>query len=1493
MQGKQAINVFNDGMSQDVDILNQQATSYRDSINGRTIFNKDGTYSWETENGTKTSFRILANNGLDNGIYIIIGNCGNNNIRFIYSVREDELQSEIGILSIDKAGIGSYKTLFNDINDPNGDKLNFKLHNQIEARFVYENPKLIRCYWVDGIKIDSNRPRTITCSFDESLATPIGNQSDVNAYALYNTSVFGMSSQTGFKMGLIKYVQNIGGDLLTGVYQYTYSLGTPEGYWTPWYPPTRRIFVCEDAVSNYNWNEYEMGSSGLTSSKGNRIEIKGIDQRYSKIRVAYILAYTPSTVVHSKIFEQRKIDNEIMYFDHQANVGEPLLTTEVADIFSGITGAKTLNIKDSILYYGNIKENVLKEYKAEPILTNLSVTPKIRDMRSDEWAYTNYAKGHLPLTHQWPRTGVTKMRQHSAVGGVEDYQIVGDYINYKGTQVDHLYPGYFRGETYRFAIVFYDLLGFETFALHLCDIKFPEQSTKEYNWTRIKTDGTTTTTFTGIMPSNQNAWPTNNYNDPFLRSDKILDGDTGQTYSGSTNHSLTNDAHRTCSHLRIMGLEFSGIDISSVKDFISGFKIVRTKRDATILIQGLVLPTVGSTVDGDDGGPIISPLPSIHQNFWDFNLQTAPSPSSVASDIKLSAPFQFNGDGDSDNDRWSLRPNISSMNCPALDFGSTQFPNIQSSDRLTLVGGCWDEYPLENSPETGQAYKAAGEYMWYGKAYYTKNAWHYGAPNNEAQYSNTPFPRYMSYAEGIEKYNILGVAEDIANWDGGNRLRNRVDSKDNNDFHRQAHGKSNTVYIKHGNFIPPASGGGYAFSPLYKNIESPRVRDDGHVQNGQCLFKGGFIANYVRPNIAPYGGLTLSSLETSIFFGTGHFQPIGNDTFDNQGMPTDDVFNNIEVFGGDCFLDYHSFLRLLPHHRVGEETDDDLADGRIFPFEYEYNHVMREASGAGGYGPSLIWANVGARPWQSIDGVGFSWLDNGLYSGGANNAPVGLYEEFNLNPVLSYEELTFFYNTKPIDWIDNDIFPVRWRYTIDKIYGDSIDSWRTLQVNDFKDLNGEHGEITSSLYIFNQIYSWQTSAFGRLRALDRALIESQQGGTLSTGVGDKLDGIDYISTEVGNQHQWGLFKSNRAAYWIDVNKRKIFRFAQDGQTPLSDLKGLHQFLELELPLYEDYDNPVLNRGIHGTFDYDNNEAIFTFKRDRRLVAPDSNTDIIIRSRSGFGKTYMDGIVEQNQTAQVYYPYSNNGPNGIAIPNGNNINGDINENTIFYIYTDTYPVAVYTYDNILTKTLLFNADGDSFYRIFRDSINDDWQYVEVNDNDVTPHRGSVTFNEYGNWFESFHSYNPSHYISTKFLVLSQDPYFTYTNVNKNDIQIHDMGLKADFWAFSKKSYISMSINEVPMISKSFDSFRINCNEDYAKFLDTVLMETETMFNLMNMQTDTRKKYLEDILRFPSRGETQKNRMSGKHMLVTFEMKNNFYYNDRITNLVTYYRKSDRI
>lgn len=1475
-QGNSSMNVFSGGMSGDTDILNTDNATYRDSMNGRLMFNKDGTYSWETENGTKSSFQLRANNGLDNRAYRILGNTGNDNIRIIISTFEDPnpalSNSEIGIFSINEAGIGAYKTLFNDANDPNGDKFDLLYKNQIEARFVYENPKIIRCYWIDGIKIDSNRPRTFTMSFDENLATPIGNESDVVAYSIDAPSVFAMNSQTNFQMGMIKYVKNVGGGLLSGIYQYTYSLGTKEGYYTPWYPVSRRVVVVNAQISQNNWHQYQFSDAGVSTSKGNQIQIKGIDQRYDRIRIAYVYSVTTSTVVNSKIWLQTKIDKnpggDVMTFDHVGNVGEPILTSEIADTFSGILGAKTLNVKDATLYYGNIKENILQDFDIEPILENLTMVPMFKDMRSDEQDLDTTLTP--PITHQFPKTGITQLRQHSAAGGVEDYVIDNDYVNYKGTQMDHLMPGFFRDEVYRVAIVFFDLLGFESFAFHLGDLKMPKQTDGNYSWSRVKEDGTIVTV-NGTL--GVGAWPTNNYNYPNFASPKVLVGDVGQDYSTGT-------GTRFVSHLKIMGIKVGGIDITSIKNFISGFKIVQAPRDKSILLQGAIMPTVGN-VDNDDGS-IVVPLPSTHQNFFDFQNGTAPTPTSNPAEVKLLDPLAFHHEGNADKDRFFVRPNISVLYAPALIFGTAGLPSLNSEDQVKIIGCAWDTYSSQAS-----IYRASASYMWYGKHYNSWNDWH------KIGYSNAPFPRFESYMEGISSTAILNPRGFIDNFGGtGLKLINDVNARESSpNQRRDAHGAFSTLYMLHGNFINPSPASGNSYSPLFKN-GNPNTSGYPNIGDPEVTFMGHLIFNWTRPNVNPYGGLTLSSLETTIFFGTGHFQPVNNPTFDTQGMPANNVFDDIEVYGGDCFLDYVSQMRMYPHSRDLES--DDYSDGRIWPWENEYNHTLRFAGSEGGNGTDkmLVWANVMARDGDTRGGgssyPGSKW---GVYSGDsdAEGLPTGVFEEFNINGCLNFQELTVFFNPKPINFLANDIFPVRWRYSPTKLYGDTIDTWRTFQVNDFRDLNGVYGEITSSLYIFNQIYSWQVSAFGRLRASDRALIESANMGSLSTGIGDKLDGIDYVSTEFGNQHQWGLFGSDKAAYWTDVNKRKIMRFAQDGQTPLSDIKGEHQFLEQELPLFEDWDNPVLDRGVHGVFDYGNNEAIFTFSRDRNIY-PDGNGNITFLSRSGLGKTYSPFIVEQNQTG-IIVPNNNQQP--VLLPNGN-VGTGINENTICYLIVQptglfNYTADVYNADNNGIN-LLFTAVVGKYYRLYRHGINDAWMYEEVTANDTTPHKSSLTFNEYGNWFESYHAYAPSHYIGTKFVVTSQDTRGLYGPVDQ--VSIHDMGLKANFFSFSNKSYFSSSINESPMVAKAFDSLRINCNEDANAYIDTILMETETQFHFMSMATDSRKKYLEDVLRVPLRTETQDDRMRGKHLLLTVELKNNTNYNDRITNLVTYFRPSQR-
>tara|TARA_R110000868_G_scaffold402997_1_gene679807 strand:+ start:345 stop:4688 length:4344 start_codon:yes stop_codon:yes gene_type:complete len=1447
MAGKQGLNSFQEGMKQDIDILLSNNKAYRYSIGGRLMYNKNGTYSWEVEGGNKLSFSILPNFGADTDKYVPIGHAGNSSIRIIFSVAPGSGYSEIGIFSIDNDGQGTYKTLFNDQGDPNMDTLNFNPENQIEARFVYENDNTIRVYWVDGVEDTSNPPRVFTFKYDRSA----GNPSFIPAYSLVTTNVHSMNSQSEFSMGIIKYVKKINGGVLTGVYQYTYSLGTDDGYNTPWYPLTREVFVTSDLVSSSNWNEYEMESSGTTTSKGNRIEVKGIDQKFSTIRVAYVYSTNETSTNSASIFSQVEITSDIMTFDHVANQGEPLLLDEIVALFSGIRAAKTLNIKDSTLYYGNVNEGIVINFNAEDILANLRVRPTFKDMRSDTKNYVDHPDGYgwieePPVTHANPETGTTTKRLWgNTASGQEQYVIDNDYVNYKGTQVDHLYTGYFRGETYRFAIVLYDKLGFPYFAVHLCDIKFPEQSSNTFTANRVTTTDTIVNVAGGGGSLSEAAWPTNNFNE-YL---------SPVVYDGSRDSSA--------SYIRIMGLEVSGLDLSSVANSISGFKIVRTKLDNVIITQGLIYPTL---MFNDDSRVI--PLTS--QEWIDQVTMNSPTIATPIPDIVFDGG-EFDGSttrpySAGTTTKYGIRPNLQTFYAPDIDFGLISAPVVQSQDRLRLVGGCYSDNPPAGASGipaflTSTFLDGVRFNSLFNKMYYSKNTAHV------SPLSPGVYPQYLAEAD-ISESILAGLGSQINDYEPGLTLHNGGIITDAEvlyltDEHR-GWGKGNTLFYKTGNFNPTGS-----FSPMYQATPLPSG-------NGENM--GAFICNYVRPDFAPYGGLSLSALERNIFYGTGHFQPIGNPTFANA---VGHIYDNIEVWGGDCYLDYFGFLKM--YSRIDDDTIapyyPDINIGLIFPWESRINHTMRNAPSQ----ENPMYTDIGSRCAENYLGGGLTSDFNGIYHFSNEDE---LREEFDINSALLREELIQFYTPKPINFADNIRFPVRWRYSINKVYGDPVDSWRTFQVFDFRDVNGEYGEITSSLYIFNQIYSWQLSAFGRLRASDRALIESSNAGTLTTGIGDKLDGVDYVSTIEGNQHQWSLFSSGKAAYWINVDMKSIMRFAQDGRVSLSDTYGVHDFSGDTLGVFTNLDNPAWAGGIAGVFDHDNGDAIWSLNYDEYYSSAGSTIVSSVRST-------QNSIIWENNETIFYNSLSPFSPTqGIYFPTKDSLFSEENYSSVYYVcsspISNTFGIFNLTATGIdIIATVL----AGECYKVYRVSNTDLWQAVQVTRKEVSPEPFSISYSENLNSFQGFHAFKSTFFMSHNDNILSYDNDIIGID---NKIYIHDqLAKKNTFYELEYKAILSSVVSEGPMLQKIFDDVRVNCNKEASESMTNFLMETETQSYFFNVPTDTRKKYLEDILRFPIRTKVQKDRIRGKHLRMTFEFLHNSFKSVRMTNLVTFFRNSNRI
>jgi hypothetical protein len=1461
---KSSVNKFAKGLVQDVSDINESNDTYNDSMNGSLIYNDNGNYDWVVKNGNKFSFSIEAQGGIDaNTKYIPIGGVGNNDIKVLFSVHDTtpgDVRSEIGVFSSNIKGVGTYKTLFNDRLESAADKLNFNSTNQITARFLYENDGLIRVYWVDGVESDSNPPRSFTFKFNG------GDKGDANNYEAVTTSSHSINAQAKHNIGIIKYEKRISGNLKSGCYQYTYRCITEDGYATPWITPTRRSFLTTDAINSIDWSLYEMEGSGLDTSYGNRIKIVGIDQRYKDIEVCYIFCETPSISTEAAIFVKETITGGTMEFDHTSMGGTEVIAETIGASFAGIRAAKTLDIKDSTLYFGNIVEstNVITDEEKEQIFENLTITPLFRHMRSDEYGVDLQTS---PLTHQTPKTGtLTKsLNQSENI----DFTVDNDYVNYKGTQVDKEFSGYWRGETYRFNFVAVDNTGIPLFALHLADFKFPQQHKLDYSWVRLKADGTTAVGGTNLT---EYPWLSDNYGD--VTGTDLWNEDSS-------------DPLQDVSKIRIMGLRVSGLDISGIKGKISGFHIVRADRDATILAQGMALPCLrdrkGQATTTD---PLTRPFQFVTQRF-----DVSPTPSL--------GPYDQEGyEVEHSTEKFHLRENIIGFHAPDYDFDQSYIPIIQASDRLKIVG-CSTGKANPDSTKNGKTAQRVyfSYYNWrpdilapvgiidrdkggqhtLTKQYYTKNTAPFsaGTVGLHAMYDDE-CEITDSFRIGLQEKKIYNPTSPIEFDTSAHFVaRDNTPNENPEGYTAATAGLANsggeyrgqekiTTYYITSNFTPSTAVSAVARQNTFLTS----------VSNGVM---GGFIVNYVRPNDSVYGGLTETSLYNTVSYSTGHFQPVNNPAF---STPAGDIYNDIDIWGGDCYVDYIAFLRTYPRYWENPNTgvtarlETDIAHGVSMPYESSLNFALRQA-------PSVtdpFYSRVGALPqdtYDDVSGAPMSWI-NGLYNVDAANR---LLEEFNVNGVLLQREVIKFFSAEPQDFTLVNKYPVRWRYSGEKIYGDVIDKWRTFLAFDFNDLNGSYGQITSSTFYNNQIYTFQESAFGRLRAQDRAIVNTSVGG-LTTGTGAILDGVDYISTKYGNQHQFSMINSGRSIYWVDVDKRKAMRFAGDGRVSLSDVRGLHTFFKYETSHFYNEDSPAGGYGICGVFDYENNNVMWSFVRNYH---EEITSDIVINSED----VTSDSYYSNNNTIFV------NGNGGNIIFPETNWFGDVNKSSVYYVANKSGAVDIIlktanTDTGVLTD--IATISGGEYYEVKRDSNTSAWTATEVDLEDITPSKGTVVYNEDLNSFQGFFSFRPTFYLSHRNLVFSHDKDFD--NI-ENKIYVHNLNtIKANYYGQNYKSYISLNVNENEYATKVFDSIRLNANEqcytDYSRFL----FNTEKQYYYYDVKSDTRLKYVEDSIRMPVRTFNQKDRTRGKWVNFIFEFKNNDEIPVKLYNLITNHRVSNR-
>jgi hypothetical protein len=268
----------------------------------------------------------------------------------------------------------------------------------------------------------------------------------------------------------------------------------------------------------------------------------------------------------------------------------------------------------------------------------------------------------------------------------------------------------------------------------------------------------------------------------------------------------------------------------------------------------------------------------------------------------------------------------------------------------------------------------------------------------------------------------------------------------------------------------------------------------------------------------------------------------------------------------------------------------------------------------------------------------------------------------------------------------------------------------------------------------DKMFFWQSRAFGIIQINPRSVITDVNNDTnsaLQVGTGLPLQRHDYISTEIGLQHQWGLTKSSYKNIWLDVSNKKFFASSgEDGVVPLSDVKGMFSYFNKNLiyninnfdkPVYEDEELGI--NGVVAVYDFKYDQAIFTVHdtnnptqsgqiKNKYTFVYDDRIDAFTSFMSFTPKIYFtDGYkifsTDPDDLSRIYIHDSGKYCNFYFKTYDSSINVVSNESPLT---TKVFDNLVYDSQAIDANGVNYNDDTWNTIRIYNDYQNTDYQLL---------------------------------------------------------------------------------------------------------------------------------------------------------------------------------------
>ena len=267
--------------------------------------------------------------------------------------------------------------------------------------------------------------------------------------------------------------------------------------------------------------------------------------------------------------------------------------------------------------------------------------------------------------------------------------------------------------------------------------------------------------------------------------------------------------------------------------------------------------------------------------------------------------------------------------------------------------------------------------------------------------------------------------------------------------------------------------------------------------------------------------------------------------------------------------------------------------------------------------------------------------DNKLYIG----VPLGEYYNINLDYLRKNKEKIYYHLPLEYDCCSecNEKFPHRIYYSEQSFQEELTDNYRVFLSNNYKDIEGETGEIVNIFRYFNSLYIHTKEALWLLPRNYQERVTDQIVSFIGTGSYFEIPPQKMLDSSTGLsaglKHKWSLIKTPEGVFFPSEQQKEIYQFDGKQLKSISSL-GINSWFKQNLEvisdklykdnigleyLYNDNTSNPLGTGYITSYDSIKKRVIFT-KKDIKLKSEyyDSNNTFYIK----------------NNTAVVFYDLAN-------------------------------------------------------------------------------------------------------------------------------------------------------------------------------------------------------------------------------------------------------------